>query len=89
MDSKSTQTVGTADFSSLLSVLLGDLDVRLSAAGIGIPLALGPGVSALVAGAAPSIDALVGTVLASLGIGVGQADVWLTGIRCDGAVLVN
>jgi len=28
-------------------------------------------------------------VLSSLGVGIGQADVWVSGIRCDGAVLVN
>ena len=28
-------------------------------------------------------------ILAMLGVGVGQADVWVSGIRCDGAVLVN
>jgi uncharacterized membrane protein len=31
----------------------------------------------------------VASTLAALGIGVGQADVWVAGLRCDGAVLVN
>jgi uncharacterized membrane protein len=83
------KTIGTTDFAALLTTLLGDLDVQVAVGGIGVHLAVGPGVSALVGAAAPSIDTLVGNVLATLGIGVGQADVWLTGIRCDGAVLVN
>jgi len=28
-------------------------------------------------------------LLAALGIGLGQADTWVTGSRCGGAVLVN
>jgi uncharacterized membrane protein len=83
------KTVGTTDFAALLTTLLGDLDVQVAVGGLGVHLAVGPGVSALVGAAAPSIDTLVGNVLATLGVGVGQADVWLTGIRCDGAVLVD
>jgi uncharacterized membrane protein len=36
-----------------------------------------------------SDTAALDQVLATLGVGIGQADVWVTGIRCDGAVLVN
>ncbi len=35
------------------------------------------------------LDALVNDVLRSLGIGLGEADVWVNGVRCDGAALVN
>ena len=41
------------------------------------------------AGATGSIDQLLAQVLATLGVGIGQADVWVTGVRCDRAVLVN
>lgn len=58
--------------------------------GLGIPI---PGLGALVGGilgaATGSLDQLLASVLSSLGVGLGQADVWVTGIRCDGAVLVN
>lgn len=83
------KTVGTRDFTSLLTSLLGNLRIEVSAAGIGVPVTLDPQVSALIAGGAPAIDTLVGSVLTALGLGIGEADVWLTGIRCDGAVLVN
>ena len=57
---------------------------------LGLPI---PGIGALVAriigGATGSIDTLLNSVLQTLGIGLGQADVWVNGIRCDGAVLVN
>jgi uncharacterized membrane protein len=39
--------------------------------------------------AARSVDQLLASVLATLGVGIGQADVWVSGVRCDGAVLVN
>ena len=32
---------------------------------------------------------LLAAVLATFGVGIGQADVWVNGVRCDGAVLVN
>jgi uncharacterized membrane protein len=37
----------------------------------------------------PVLDALVNDILTSLGIGLGEADVWVNGVRCDGAALVN
>ena len=39
----------------------------------------------------PALGPAAATVaaLATLGVGIGQADVWVNGIRCDGAVLVN
>jgi uncharacterized membrane protein len=50
---------------------------------------LSPLVRAIIGGATHSVDALLASVLQTLGIGLGQADVWVTGVRCDGAVLVN
>jgi uncharacterized membrane protein len=38
---------------------------------------------------AAQIDQLLANILATVGVGLGQATVWVTGIRCDGAVLVN
>ena len=37
----------------------------------------------------PALDALVNDILNSLGVGLGEADVWANGVRCDGAALVN
>jgi uncharacterized membrane protein len=57
--------------------------------GLGVPQALTGQVAGILAGATAPIDRLLADVLASLGVGLGQADVWVPGIRCDGAVLVN
>jgi uncharacterized membrane protein len=86
------KTVGTQDFtSSLTARLLGDLQLNASilGLGLGVPQALTGQVAGILAGATAPIDRLLADVLASLGVGLGQADVWVPGIRCDGAVLVN
>jgi uncharacterized membrane protein len=86
------KTVGTQDFtSSLAARLLGDLQLNADVLGLGLglPQAVTGQVAGILAGATAPIDRLLADVLASLGVGLGQADVWIPGIRCDGAVLVN
>jgi uncharacterized membrane protein len=39
--------------------------------------------------ATPALDTVLNDVLGTLGIGLGEADVWVNGVRCDGAALVN
>ncbi|MGY8637709.1 pilus assembly protein TadG-related protein [Bradyrhizobium sp. 14AA] len=89
IQSQLAKTVSTRNFtSSLTSSLLGDLS--LSVGGVGLPIpGLTPSVSGILSGATGSIDQLVASVLSTLGVRVGQADVWVSGVRCDGAVLVN
>lgn len=85
------KTVNTTSFlSSLTSSLLGNLNLNVQILGLGLPI---PGLTSLVAGiigavTAP-VDQLLASVLQTLGVSLGQASVWVTGIRCDGAVLVN
>lgn len=91
IQAQTKKTVSTTSFtSSLTSSLLGDLQLGVQLGPLGLPI---PGIGALVAGiiggATGSIDTLLNSVLQTLGVGLGQADVWVTGIRCDGAVLVN
>jgi len=91
INAQTKKTVNSTNFTnSLISNLLGDLVLGVNV--IGIPI-VPPGLSALVAGilggATSSIDVLLSSVLSSLGVGIGQADVWVSGVRCDGAVLVN
>lgn len=91
IQAQTKKTVNTTSFtSSLTSSLLGDLQLGVQLGPLGLPI---PGIGALVAsiisGATGSIDTLLNSVLQTLGIGLGQADVWVTGVRCDGAVLVN
>ena len=86
------KTVNTQDYTaSLTSRLLRDLDLQANVLGIGIGL---PGVvtnqvSSILSSALSPIDQLLARTLTALGVGVGQADVWVSGVRCDGAVLVN
>jgi uncharacterized membrane protein len=89
--SQTKKTVTTTNFtSSLFASLLGDLTLNVSLGPFGLPIpGLASAVSGILAGATSSIDQLLVTVLAMLGVGIGQADVWVSGIRCDGAVLVN
>jgi uncharacterized membrane protein len=91
IQSQTPQTVTTTNFtSSLVSSLLGDLALNVQVGPLGLPVpGLGATVASLLAGATSPIDQLLATVLATLGVGIGQADVWVTGIRCDGGVLVN
>ncbi|MGH6642176.1 MAG: hypothetical protein ACRED3_05700, partial [Bradyrhizobium sp.] len=91
IQSQVKHTVTTTNFtSSLTSSLLGDLSLSVNVAGLGLPVpGLGPTVTGILSGATSSIDQLLASVLATLGVGIGQADVWVLGIRCDGAVLVN
>jgi uncharacterized membrane protein len=85
------KTVTTTNFtSSLTSSLLGSLAVNVNVGPLGIPVpGLGPTVTGIIGGATNSIDQLLASVLQTLGVGIGQADVWVNGVRCDGAVLVN
>ncbi len=86
------KTVSTRDYtSSLTSRLIGDLQLNASIAGLGIglPQVVTGQVAGILASATSPIDQLLASVLATLGVGLGQADVWVSGIRCDGAVLVN
>lgn len=85
------KTVTTTNFtSSLTSSLLGDLSLAVNVGPLGLPIpGLGSTVAGIIGGATSSVDQVLASVLATLGVGIGQADVWVMGIRCDGAVLVN
>ncbi len=85
------KTVNTTSFtSSLTSSLLGDLSLSVQLGPLGVPIpGIAPLVVSIIGGATGSIDTLLNAVLQTLGVGLGQADVWVAGIRYDGAVLVN
>jgi uncharacterized membrane protein len=85
------QTVTTTNFtSSLTSSLLGNLSLNVTIVGLGLPIpGLGATVAGILAGVTSPVDQLLASLLQTLGVGIGQADVWVTGVRCDGAVLVN
>jgi uncharacterized membrane protein len=87
---KTKITVGTTDFSStLLNGLVRDTQIDVNILGLGLGLGgLSSLVSTTLTAATPAIDQVLNTALQTLGIGLGQADVWMLGIRCDGGVLV-
>jgi uncharacterized membrane protein len=91
IQSQVKKTVTTTNFtSSLTSSLLGNLALTINVGPLGLPIpGLGPTVTGIIGGATSSVDQMLASVLATLGVGIGQADVWVTGVRCDGAVLVN
>jgi uncharacterized membrane protein len=85
------KTTSTQNFvATLLGRLVGDLELRVEALGLGLGV---PGLDGLVGGivgnAVTPLDQLINGVLGTLGIGLGQADSWVTGVRCGGAVLVQ
>ncbi len=83
------RTTSTQDFiATLLSRLSGDLVVRLDPLGLDLG-GVGNLVSGIVTAAATPIDQLLTGVLGTLGIGLGQADSWVTGVRCGGSLLVR
>jgi len=85
------KTVTTPNFTqSLTGSLLGDLALTVKVGPLGLPIpGLGGAVSGIISNATGSVDQVLASVLATLGIGLGQADVWVSGVRCDRAVLVN
>ena len=89
--SQTVKTVTSTNYtSSLTSSLLGSLSVGVVVGPLGIAIpGIGSTVTNLISGDTKSIDQLLATVLQTLGVGIGQADVWVNGVRCDGAVLVN
>jgi uncharacterized membrane protein len=86
------QTVNTTQFtSSLTSQLLQSLQLTasLGVIQIAVPPLLSQAVTNIITPETASLDQLLASILATVGVSVGQATVWVTGIRCDGAVLVN
>jgi uncharacterized membrane protein len=85
------KTTSTQNFvASLLSRLVGDLDLRVELLGLGLPIpGLDGAVSGAIAGAATPLDQVLTSLLNTLGIGLGQADSWVSGVRCGGAVLIQ
>lgn len=85
------RTTSTQNFiATLLGRLIGDLEIRVEALGLGLGVpGLGGAVSGVVAGAATPIDQVLTAVLGTLGVRLGQADSWVSGVRCGGAVLVR
>lgn len=90
IDAGTVKTVATDDIAQAsLSSLFGDLDITVVI--VGLPLPLGPlvsGLGALITPAAAPLDGVVNTLTDLLGVHLGEADVWVNGLRCGEAALV-
>jgi uncharacterized membrane protein len=71
--------------------LLSSLNLGVSVGGLGLSLPSGVTqiVSGIISAELAPLNQLLTDILATAGVSIGQATVWVTGIRCDGAVLVN
>lgn len=76
---------------SLLTSLLGQLalEVQLTPLAITTPSAVTALVGGILASAAAPLDAVVFNILNTLGVHVGEADVWVQGVQCRGAALAG
>lgn len=93
---KKIKTVTTSNYTdSLMTSLLGNLELHVSA--VGLPLKflddvlnlVKPPVIAVLRTVTVPVDDLVYNLLTTLGIGLGQADIRVTGATCGRAVLVQ
>jgi uncharacterized membrane protein len=90
-----TKTVSTRNpTQSLTASLVNDLSLSVNALGLGLDAtallgSVKPAVTALLASVTEPVDTLLINTLAALGIGIGQADVRVTGATCGRAVLVQ
>lgn len=86
---KTTHTTNLTQ--SLFGSLLGDLNLDVEVAGLDLGLSrlLGNTLGGVLQGAAPGIDKLLLDLLSTLGLGLGEADVTVTGATCGHAVLVQ
>ena len=86
---KTAQTETLA--ASLVGTLLGDLDLTVNVLGIGLnsPAVIAQALRDLLAPLTPTLDLAIAGTLGALGLGVGEGDVRVYGVRCDHAVLVG
>lgn len=92
---KTIKTVSTRNITqSLTTSLVSNLSLSVNALGLGIDLtaltgAVKPAVVTALNGVTAPVDDLLYNVLSALGVGVGEADVRVTGATCGRSVLVQ
>ncbi len=92
IDAGAVKSTATDDaLQTLLDGLVRDLDIRVTILGLGLGLP-GPvkaAVANLLVTTIPLLDGVIQQVLDALGLSLGEADVRVDGVRCDGAALVG
>ncbi len=93
ISSLTAKNVKTSGFTqSLTASLVNNLTLTVSAGGL---LSLTPAavltalIKSILLPVTPTIDGVLNNILKTIGIGLGEADVWVNGVRCDGAALVR
>lgn len=91
IDQRNIHTVSTSNYTqSLTSSLLSSMQISVSVAGLGIGTGNIPSMlAASLNGATPAVDNLLHTVLETLGVKLGEADVRVLGAACSRSVLVQ
>ena len=80
----------TADLSaSIAQGLAANLSLALGPNSVTVPALVAQAATQGISAAAPVLDTAINSVLTTLGLRVGEADAWVTGVRCGGGVLVN
>jgi uncharacterized membrane protein len=91
--SGTVKTVKTGDLmQSLFSTLLGTLDLRINLLGLGLGLGNGPvksAVNSTLSTVATPLDGVINSLTGLLGLGLGEADVRVNGVRCNAVALVR
>lgn len=88
---RTTKTVSTNDaISSIASSLISNTQLQVNALGLGLSLSpLTAAVGSTLKTAAPSLDGLLNSLTGLLGVGVGQANIRINGVRCGVPMLVG
>jgi uncharacterized membrane protein len=74
----------------VVASLVSQTQIKVSVAGLGLNLGgLTSAVGSLLTPVAPALDGVLDNVLNVLGLGLGEADAQVNGLRCQGAVLVG
>lgn len=91
IDNLTTKTVSSTALVSPIAALVSDLKLgaKLGFVDIPVPGLVTSTVGGLLNPVTGTLDALLFQVLATLGIHLGQADVRVNGVRCDGATLTG
>lgn len=87
---QTAKTVSTNDLvQGVATSLLDTIDLKVAVGGLGLGGgAIAAAVGGLLAGVASPLDDLIASVSGLSGVRVGQADVWVNGVRCGTPVLV-
>jgi uncharacterized membrane protein len=92
VDAGTIKTVGTSEFvETVVTSLLGNLslNVQIGGLGLGLPGTVSQLVMSILRPVAAPLDQVIYSLLTTLGVHLGEADVRVHGIRCGTAVLAG